>query len=354
MMPNIDTIIPKTISIQLKNDHPVVLVSVVDIQGSSPRHKGAKMVVTSDGKNCGTIGGSLFEAKAIQEARHVLITGKSKFMDFSFDDGDALPSGMICGGKAIVLIDYISPNKQNIELFDRWDDSIQEGTAFYLLIHFHKINTRLKILGHALLFRGGKIVGNPSLSAVQLKILNAEKHDVPTATTIALGDTQVIMNLIKKLQTLYCFGAGHVAIPTAHIAALAGFRVVILDDRAEFANTERFPDAEQILVINSYKAAFKGLEIGKDSFIVIMTRGHQYDQMVLEQALKTPAHYIGMISSRKKRDTIYQELLTKGIQKQELERVHSPVGIDIGSETPEEIAVSIVAQLIKERSKITT
>ena len=349
-----DSLVPRTIYVQLESGHPVVLASIVDLQGSSPRHRGAKMVVCYDGKNYGTIGGSLFEAKAIEEARRVLIAGKSKFMDFSFDDSSTLPDGMICGGKAVVLLDFMPVSQENIDLFRCWYNSILAGTTFYFLTYLNETNAGINTSGHFLLFRDGRIVGDSSLSIPQLETLKSEIHNISVTSIISIGDTRAIVDPIKKLQTLYCFGAGHVAIPTAHIAALAGFRVVVLDDRSEFANAERFPDTEQIHVIKDYAKVFKGLEIDKDSFIAIMTRGHQYDQIVLEQALRTPASYIGMISSRKKRNVIYKAMLTKGFQKQELERVHSPIGITIGSETPEEIAVSIVAQLIKERSKLTT
>jgi xanthine dehydrogenase accessory factor len=159
------------------------------------------------------------------------------------------------------------------------------------------------------------------------------------------------MNPVRKTKTLYCFGAGHVAKPTAHIAALVGFRVVVVDDRAEFSNIERFPDARDVRVIDDFTHALKDFDINGDSFIVIFTRGHMLDRVVLEQALKTNAGYIGMIASRKKIDSIYQALLIEGVTKEELERVHWPIGLDIGAETPEEIAVSIVAELIKERSK---
>ena len=139
--------------------------------------------------------------------------------------------------------------------------------------------------------------------------------------------------------------------PTAHLAALVGFRVVVIDDRLEYANKERFPEAEKTLVIKNFTRAFDGLEIDADSYIVIVTRGHQYDRAVLEQSLRTSAGYIGMISSRRKREAIYEYLTAQGFTKERLAQVHSPIGIDIGGETPEEIAVSIVAELIKVRSQ---
>ena len=150
--------------------------------------------------------------------------------------------------------------------------------------------------------------------------------------------------------TVYLFGAGHVSQQVAHLTSMTHFRTVVLDDRVEFANRERFPGADEIRVPASLDAAFTGLAIDRDSYIVIVTRGHRYDKTVLQQALRTEAGYIGMIGSKGKRDAVYKTLLEEGRTSAELERVHSPIGLKIGGDTPEEIAVSIVAELIKERS----
>jgi xanthine dehydrogenase accessory factor len=174
---------------------------------------------------------------------------------------------------------------------------------------------------------------------------------VSNTAVISIKDVKVVIDSIRKLKTLFLFGAGHVALPTAHIGALAGFRVVVVDDRAEFANAERFPEASDIVVIRDFNRAIEGLEINSDSFIVILTRGHQFDRVVLEQVLNTSAGYIGMISSRRKKDAIYEALTAKGVSGEQLGRVHAPIGVPIGSETPEEIAISIVAELISVRNK---
>jgi len=148
---------------------------------------------------------------------------------------------------------------------------------------------------------------------------------------------------------LYIFGAGHVSRPTAQVAALAGFRVTVLDDRPEFANAERFPQAET-RVLDGYDDCFAKLSAGPGAFVVIVTRWHVHDAEVLGQALSTGAGYIGMIGSRRKRDAVYQRLRGQGFTDADLARVHCPIGLDIGAETPEEIAVSIVAELVQARA----
>ena len=152
--------------------------------------------------------------------------------------------------------------------------------------------------------------------------------------------------------TVFLFGAGHVSQQVADLAARVNFRTVVLDDREEFANPQRFPKADQIVVPSSFEQAFAGLEIDSDSYVVIVTRGHLHDKTVLERALRTKAGYIGMIGSRRKRDMLYQALLSEGFTREDIDRVCCPIGLNIGGDTPEEIAVSIVAQLIKVRSGI--
>lgn len=144
-------------------------------------------------------------------------------------------------------------------------------------------------------------------------------------------------------------GAGHVSLFVARLAKMVGFSITLIDDRPEFANYQRFPEADNIL-ITDFKQAFEQLEISQNSYILIITRGHLHDKTVLQHALGTNASYIGMIGSTKKRNIIYKALMDEGFSKNDLEKVYSPIGIDINAETPEEIAVSIVGELIKKRA----
>jgi xanthine dehydrogenase accessory factor len=134
------------------------------------------------------------------------------------------------------------------------------------------------------------------------------------------------------------------------LAKRVQFKVVVIDDREMFANRERFPEADEVIV-SEFEKCFDRLNIDPSSYIVIVTRGHLYDGSVLEQAIKANARYIGMIGSKKKIRTLYQNLIEKGVPKETLDRVHAPIGIDIHSETPEEIGVSVVAELIKVRGE---
>jgi xanthine dehydrogenase accessory factor len=335
----------------LEKDSPLVLASIVTLQGSSPRHNGAKMVVAANGKSYGTIGGSLLEATSIKEAWTAIAGAKSRLLDFNLNGKDANSMGMICGGKTTVLLDYIAATAANRNFFQKWQEAVQGSRDFYFVTHLKHTKNSMKVIAHSFVFETGEFESTGKIDEEDIERLKSELKHVNITTIIENQENRMVVDPIRKVISVYLFGAGHVAVPTAHIAALTGFRTVVLDDRAEYASNERFPNVSSVRVLSSFNKALEGLEIDNDSYIVIITRGHQFDREVLEQALKSKAGYIGMISSRRKRDTIYQALLEKGVSQAELDKVHSPIGIPIGGETPEEIAVSIVAELISERSK---
>jgi xanthine dehydrogenase accessory factor len=340
----------RTVCSELEKNRPVVLVTITGIEGSVPRHSGTKMVVSADGKSYGTIGGSLIEAAAARASQKVFTTKKSRVMTYELSGNNANAPGMICGGKVELLLEYVPASEANIKFANLWRDAIHRGKDCYLLTNLQGSGEKPQVLGHAILYADGSVSDSRLLLPSEVEDLKGQLHTISTTAVLPLKNTRVLVDKMRRLKTVYCFGAGHVAVPTAHLAALAGFRVVVMDDRPEFANAERFPDAQEIRVIGNFNHAFEGLEIDADSYIVIVTRGHQYDREVLGQALNSPAGYIGMISSRRKRETIYNALMAQGISQERLEKVHSPIGIAIGGETPEEIAVSIVAELISVRS----
>lgn len=335
----------------LEEGSALVLASIISQEGSAPRQTGTKMVIGMDGNGYGTIGGGLMEDNVVKAAKSVLDSGQSQLIDFDLTNQDANISGMICGGKATVMLEYIGASPENTGLFRSLHETVINRDNVTHITLFKDDNRAISDSSHCLLFNNGKITGHCPLAGADLEQLITKVRGTRIATIVRFKDWRVFLEPVRKIKTLYCFGAGHVARPTAHIAALAGFSVVVVDDRAECAQKEHFPDAREVRVINDFNHAFKDFYIDTDSLIVIFTHDHLYDLIILEQALKTDASYIGMISSRKKRDTIYKALMAKGVKEEELARVHSPIGLDINAETPEEIAVSIVAELIQESAR---
>ncbi len=173
-------------------------------------------------------------------------------------------------------------------------------------------------------------------------------RDAAEAGMICGGIMDIYIEPIIPTPTVFIFGGGHISLFVSRISAMVGFQVVVMDDRAQFANRERFPEAEQVIA-EEFFMAFPKLKVNRSSYLVIVTRGHAYDQEVLEWALVTEAKYIGMIGSKKKIQTVYKNLAEKGIAQEKFQRVHAPIGLDIGALTPEEIAVSIVGEMIRVR-----
>jgi len=182
----------------------------------------------------------------------------------------------------------------------------------------------------------------------KLMHFNMTKEEAAEDGMICGGTMDVFIEPIVSEPTLFIFGAGHISVSICKLAKMVGFKVAVIDDRAEFANAKRFPDADQVLN-EKFTEIFSKLTINRSSYIVIVTRGHQFDEKVLEQAIQSKACYLGMIGSKKKNDTVFANLQSKGISKKLLKAVHAPIGLDIHAETPEEIAVSIMAEIIKRR-----
>jgi len=166
------------------------------------------------------------------------------------------------------------------------------------------------------------------------------------AAMICGGQVDLFLEPIQSYETLFLFGAGHISQTTATVGKMLGFQVVVIDPRPDYNNPERFPDAD-LLIVKDYEVAFPELHITKDDYIIIYTPGHLLDETCLKFAVSTEAKYIGMIGSKKKSLEIKRRLVEGGISRERVEMTHTPIGIDIAAETPEEIAISILAEIIK-------
>src|SRR6202158_5393163 len=238
------------------------VATIVNVRGSIPSFKTAKMLVRDDGSIVGTIGGGCVEAEVWQAAREVMESEKPRTLTFDLNQDPKYDTGLVCGGTLDIFIEPVLP---------------------------------------------------PAL--------------------------------------LYIFGAGHVSVTLYKVARRAGFDVIVVDDRAAYASRERFPDAKEIIA-EDFDQAMARLTPSESAYLVIVTRGHRDDMRVLRCAVQTSARYIGMIGSKRKTITIFQELTEEGLSAELFERVHAPVGLDIGAITPEEIAVAITAELIAARRRV--
>jgi xanthine dehydrogenase accessory factor len=331
----------------LTGGESLVLASIVSRSGSAPRAVGSRMAVHQDGAIIGTIGGGILEARVQELAREVFHHRQAVLKKYVLTAQDASQMGMVCGGVVQVLVQFLDASSPvNLELYREIAATLKAGVRAWLIT---ALPSGFDV--------PGPIAQGMSKGKDQ-SVGGLEPHIVQALTAYPSGRPEIaeyqarryLVEALNHEGTVYIFGAGHVSQQVAPLAGLVGFSVVVLDDRQEFANRERFPQAEEVIVLDNFDEPLKGLEINTDSYLVIVTRGHAHDQTVLRQALQTQAGYIGMIGSRRKRDAVYENLGKEGFTRQDFDRVFSPIGLDIGAETPEEIAVSIMAELIHVRA----
>jgi xanthine dehydrogenase accessory factor len=332
----------------LKKGEDLVLVRITSDKGPVPREAGARMIVFRDGNIIGTIGGGLVEATAIKKAEKVFEETCTVVFDINMNAKDAAGDGMICGGKIEVLCEYIFSDDDTVSVFDTVKAEHESCKRSVLCTEFEDrgnfLKTKNRFVIQSEIHDGSKKY--PGLSEKLLEM----SRSLSGFAMIEIENRKYLIDIVNSAASLFIFGAGHVGKQIAPLAVNLGFKTTVLDDRAEFANKERFPQSVEVVVLEKFENCFENLTIDENSYVVIVTRGHTHDKEVLGQALRTNAGYIGMIGSKRKRDTIYDALLSEGFSKKDLETVHCPIGLPIDCETPEEIAVSIVAELIDIRS----
>ena len=296
----------------LASNQPIVLATIISHSGSTPRTSGSKMIITADGRGIGTIGGGLIEAGAMSKAVELIERGQSALIPFDLSIESVASMDMICGGQAEVLLDYIAPTPTNRLVFNNWRELFTSGVSGSLLTMVTMAQGQVAEVRHGIVSARGEIMGDLPLTAMEQDQVGAVASSSMIHTLSVVGGF-VVVEPVGRICRAFIFGAGHVAQPTAHLAALVGFSVSVADDREEFANARRFPDAKEIRVLEDFSESFAGQALGPDDYVVILTRGHLHDKTVLAQALRTQAGYIGMIGSRRKRDAIYSALFEEGV-----------------------------------------
>lgn len=341
----------KKISERFNAGEPVIIATVISGQGSAPRKPGAKMIFLQDGLTAGTVGGGALEAAVEKTAAMMWTTKGALIKSFDLRNDEAGELGMVCGGTQQILLAWLAPSKSHHNLLQRLSQPENLAGPVYLMIRLKGPGPEFSHAELGFLDRHNEQLGmEADRTVIQSLAETFRRQDIYLSEP--LSDTIYYVERINIQDTLYLFGAGHVAMPVVEIASLVGFRTVVLDDREKFASQGNFPMADEVIVLDDFNNALASLSLASGAYVVIVTRGHAHDQSVLEQVLATPATYIGMIGSRTKVTHCFESLKKEGFSEDQLARVHAPIGLKIGSETPEEIAVSIVAQLIHVRSQL--
>jgi xanthine dehydrogenase accessory factor len=328
----------------LDHGRACVWCSVVETRGSTPQKAGAAMLVFPDGTQRGTLGGGCIEAEVKQRALRVLAEGggRAELLTFNLDDNYGWDDGLICGGRMTILAD---PLRSDVAGYYRtYRDLIEAGQGCTEAVVIGAQVARPP--GSRYLFDGA---GQPAAQLAEGPIPESITRNLlpliprPAAAT---REGVAFLPILPRI-TLFIVGGGHVGQAVARLAAEVDFDIWALDDRAAYANAERFPQASRVIV-GEIGPTLKRLsdELGPSTYCLIVTRGHHHDEEALYHLAPTRAGYVGMIGSRRKIKLIYDDLRAKGVSSEALAAVHAPLGFDIGSQTVPEIAVSIVAELI--------
>jgi xanthine dehydrogenase accessory factor len=333
-----------------KEKSSAVLATVVRTKGSTPQKPGSSALFNGDGLIAGTVGGGIVEKKITDIASSAAISGKSGIYHFNLDNAISSSNEAICGGEITILVD--ATPRMSLPAFKQMKNAVENRNEGILLTEIKgSSETDLEISRHwvdrlnmsSLQDPAGKIIpginemisGNYSSDFREIALSNNEKEI-----------SRVFLERLSSPAKLIIAGAGHIGRVLSAIGSIAGFEVTVIDDRPEFANSDNIPYASRIIV-RDVGEAMKELEKSSDTFVVIVTRGHKNDADALRPCIGTGIPYLGMIGSRRKTDAMRSEFITKGwATPQQWSSIYTPIGLEINSRTVEEIAISIVAQLI--------
>lgn len=334
----------------LQQAKDVVVATIIHSGGSTPRTAGTRMLLYQNGNTSGTIGGGSVEADVIRIGRGLFSSKNAVITAYNLSGpAEVGEMDLICGGRMQILLEYIDSNEANQALYQKINEELESSTAVLLITRIVDNGDHVAV-ERAVRTMEGQWFGSFDPPDALQESPTEHKDSSRESTFQTIGDYSYFIESIVPPDTVYLVGGGHVSKELAALLKQVDFRVVVFDDREEFANQERFPLADQIVVRENFQNVFAGFHINSKSCIVIITRGHGFDKEVLAQALQTKAGYIGMIGSRKKKAQIYNLLLNEGVAQKRLDQVHCPIGLSIGAQTVPEIGISIAAELIEHRS----
>ncbi|MBD3183137.1 hypothetical protein GF312_12655 [Candidatus Poribacteria bacterium] len=329
------------------NNNSLALATVIEKRGSAPQIPGSSALFSSKRLLTGTVGGGLLEVNTQKRAYRALHKKTSIIYKFSLTADISSSEEPICGGEATILIDGCP--QDHIEIFQDIADSMDKRQPGVLLTHITKTEVDASLDRYWIEAEGKE--KNAVFVKFREEISNSLLSKKPELIKTK-EDELIFLEPIYPLPNLIIAGAGHIGQALSHLARLLDFEVTVIDDRWEFANKDRFPEAHNIIV-DDIGRAMASVEIYPDSYIVIVTRDHKNDADALRQCIDSEAAYVGMIGSKRKIELMREKFLQEGwATPDQWEQVYAPIGIDIHSKTVQEIAISIAAQLVLIRRQI--
>jgi xanthine dehydrogenase accessory factor len=327
---------------------PVAWCRLVETRGSTPQKAGAAMLVYEDGSQAGTLGGGCVEAEVKRRALGLLAENKSEVCTFQLDSDYGWDDGLICGGRMKILVEPVRDD-HGTAYFRRLWDLINHGEGCTEALAFDSEASRMPAPCSRLFDRDGRmLVAIPDSVGNALVQVTGQLRPLTDRPRPYVASGIAYLPVLPRCR-LVIVGGGHVGKAVADLAADLDFDIWIVDDRADFASEERFPRAQR-RISGPIDRVLPDLDITSDTYCLIVTRGHNHDQEALFHLINRGARYVGLIGSKRKIKLIFDNLAAEGVSSEALAKVYAPLGIDIGSQTVPEIAVSICAELIAHRN----
>lgn len=338
----------KDIKLWREEGEDVALATVVETWGSAPRGVGAKMALTASGRISGSVSGGCVEGAVFDSGVETLETGRPQLLSFGVADETAWDVGLACGGQIAVFVEQLEP-----EIFTQVQDWLVKEQAGAII---SVVKGPSQLFGKKLLITAdGDILGSVDATLdEQLVVLGRETLAARQSDRHSLvsegAEVEIFVDLILPAPTLVMVGGAHITIALASMANILGYRTIVIDPRRAFGSSERFPHVDRLIQAWPDEA-LKDFPITESTAFAMLTHDPKIDDPALLAALPSPAFYVGALGSRKTHEKRRKRLLRAGLSPDLVDRIHSPIGVDIRAQTPEEIAVAVMAEIVAARRR---
>jgi len=331
---------------------PFSIATVVRTKGSTPQKPGAKLLIRQDGSAVGTLGGGCVEGDIWFAAKEIMRhRGGPEYKEYYLNEEIAAHDGLVCGGTMYFFIEPVWKPGQFLGVAQDITRAY-EGHGPVAMATVITAGTSSATTGARLFVQAdGTTLGTlGSVELDQLAVETAERlAPYGKCEHVETDDgAELFVEAYTSPATVVLIGGGHISKAVAPLAKMLELRLYVVDDRREFANKDRFPNAESVAVAD-YASCLDSFPITPNTAVIVATRGHNFDDVALEAAIRSPAGYVGLVGSQRKVILIYEELLKRGVSLERIREIHSPIGLDIRARTPEEIAISIMAEVVQWR-----
>lgn len=323
--------------------HKVALATVVETWLSSPRPVGSLMGVRDDGLTVGSVSSGCVESEVVQAALNAMNDRMGRLLEFKSVTEDQLwEVGLSCGGQISVFVDPLSGLDDSL-----FGELVQMERDKRTFVWAMKLDPDRP--GHSIVTPGGRVDGDIGVDKAALLSAVAEVQQRKSSLSTVIDGEKVFLELRRHPERLIVVGAVHIALHLVHFAKELGFETVVIEPRAQLASPERFNKEPERIFRAWPDDVLPTLSIDEDTYVVVLTHDSKIDDQALRYLLRSPARYIGALGSRTTHQARRARLLDEGFSEEEVDRIQGPVGLDIGALSPEEIALSIAAQMVQVR-----